>query len=299
MNAAFLVFFTIGFAMHTSMAYRWKTYGFGIAMSIGCGLEISAYAGRILAYTNPWSLPAFFIQINGIGLAPTFFAAGIYLCLTRIVIVYGAEISLVQPKVYTYFFVVCDIVSLLIQAPGGALSSVSASQGEPPTLGAHIGVAGLAFQVFSLSVWIGLCLEFARRCRKVGRKAWDPRYENTRNSPRFKAFLVALGIATITLYARSIYRIIELSEGYTGQLAKDETAFCVLEGVMIVVTALAIAILHPGFAFGDGYVLITEQKLRYPRPYKRGGFFMKDVTKGIDAMEMSSSDGLFPRTRSV
>ncbi|KAF3143816.1 hypothetical protein TWF569_005146 [Orbilia oligospora] len=299
MNITFLAIFTIAFTAHVYLAVRYKTHGFGICMSIACFLEISGYAGRILAYTNPWSLPAFFIQINGVGLAPTFFAAGIYLCLTRIVIAYGARISRVQPKVYTYFFVLCDIISLVIQAPGGALSSISASQGKPPKLGAYVGLSGICFQVLALSIWLGLGAEFALRCRRVGMEAWDPKYEKMRNSWRFKAFLAALGVATAALYVRSVYRIAELSGGYTGHLAKDELAFCILEAVMIAILSLVTAAFHPGYGFGEDYVLITEQKASYPRPWKKNAFFMKDLKTEEVIIELNEARKSFVRTDGV
>ncbi|KAK6523628.1 hypothetical protein TWF281_001609 [Arthrobotrys megalospora] len=299
MNATFLVIFTIAFTAHVSLALLYKTRGFGICMSIACFLEVSGYAGRVLAYTNPWSLPAFFIQINGVGLAPTFFAAGIYLCITRIVIAYGAGISRVQPKVYTYFFVLCDIISLVIQAPGGALSSVSASQGKPPTLGAYIGLSGICFQVLSLSIWLGLAVEFGLRCRKVGKEAWDPRYEKLRVSWRFKAFLAALGLATVALYVRSVYRIAELSGGYTGHLAKDEMAFCILEAVMIAILALITAAFHPGYGFGEAYGPISDQKALYPPPWKKGAFFTKDLKSEEVLIELNGQRKSFPRTEGI
>ncbi|KAK6352366.1 hypothetical protein TWF730_009194 [Orbilia blumenaviensis] len=299
MNATFLAIFTIAFTAHIFLSVHYKTHGFGICMSIACGLEVSGYIGRILAYNNPWSLPAFFIQINGVGLAPTFFAAGIYLCLTRIVIAYGADISRVQPKVYTYFFVLCDIISLVIQAPGGALSSVSASQGKPPTLGAYIGLSGICFQVLSLSIWLGLAAEFAWRCRKVGTKAWDPRYEQLRDSWRFKAFMAALGIATAALYVRSVYRIAELSEGYTGHLAKDEIAFCILEAVMIAILALVTAAYHPGYGFGEAYGPISEQKALYLPPWKKGAFFTRDLKSRDIPVELSVQSKTCARTDGI
>ncbi|KAF3924376.1 hypothetical protein AA313_de0203210 [Arthrobotrys entomopaga] len=277
MNAVLLCFFTGAFLIHLYFTIRYKTRGFGICMCIACFLEMWGYSGRIIAYTNPWSLPAFFIQIFGIGLAPTFFAAGIYLCLTRIIIAYGADISTVQPKVYTYFFVINDIISLAIQIPGGIISSITAGEGQLPTLGAHIGVGGIAVQVVSITIWLVLCGVFALKCKRVGEGAYDPRYQKLRNDRRFKLFLMGLGVACLVLYVRSIYRIVELSGGYTGHLARDETAFCVLEGVMIVILAYSTGIFHPGIGFGEAYVVITEQKATFPPPWKKNAFLTKDI----------------------
>ncbi|EWC44991.1 hypothetical protein DRE_01050 [Drechslerella stenobrocha 248] len=287
MNATFLSIFIIALVLHTVFYYRYRTTGFSICMCIGCALEVSGYVGRILAHFNPWSLPAFFVQINGIGLAPTFFAAGIYLCLTRIVIAYGAGISRVQPKVYTYVFILCDIGSLVIQLPGGVLSSMSASKGREPTTGAHIGLAGVCFQVFALSIWVLLAMEFAVRCWMAGRSAWEAKYERMRDGWRFIAFLAGLGLAVTTLYARSVYRIVELREGYTGRFARDEIAFFVLEGLMILVLSLVTAVFHPGFGFGEMYQVITEQKATYPSPWKRRAFFMKDLTGTNQLVELT------------
>lgn len=48
---------------------------------------------------------------------------------------------------------------------------------------------------------------------------------------------------------RSIFRLVELSQGWHGDLAKDEPAFLVLEGLMMILAVLALTILYPGFYF--------------------------------------------------
>jgi hypothetical protein len=57
-------------------------------------------------------------------MAPAFYAAGIYFCLSRIVTVFGVENSRVSAKAYPFFFISCDCVSLVLQAVGGGMSSV-------------------------------------------------------------------------------------------------------------------------------------------------------------------------------
>ncbi|EEA21738.1 hypothetical protein PMAA_055350 [Talaromyces marneffei ATCC 18224] len=54
-------------------------------------------------------------------MGPAFYSAGLYLCLARIVIVYGEKISRIQPAWYIRIFITCDIISLSLQGGGGEL----------------------------------------------------------------------------------------------------------------------------------------------------------------------------------
>ena len=101
-NAVFTAFFSLsllGFAA-TYVATR-RGLGFFIAMGLGLLCEIIGYAARILAYKNQWSENAFLAQICTLTIGPAFLAAGIYLCLRRIVYVFGPENSRIPPEYYT------------------------------------------------------------------------------------------------------------------------------------------------------------------------------------------------------
>lgn len=120
-------------------------------------------------------------------LGPAFLAASIYLCLARIVTVYGADLSRLRPRTYTIVFIACDFLSLVLQSVGGALAATSETDADGDT-GVRIMVAGLAFQVFSLLLFMALWAEFVWTVRRVpdGRK--DQRFEWLRLSFKFKAF---------------------------------------------------------------------------------------------------------------
>lgn len=49
---------------------------------------------------------------------------------------------------------------------------------------------------------------------------------------------------------RSIFRLIELQEGFNGDLANDELTFMILEGPMIIIAAALLTAFHPGIALG-------------------------------------------------
>lgn len=198
------------------------------------------------------------MQIVCLTIAPAFLAAGIYLTLSRIVITFGPENSRIKPLSYPRIFIPCDVVSLLLQAIGGGMASVSSHQNKSPNTGDHIMVAGLTFQVVTLLMFQLLCLDFMiktlRRLRAMGDAALDPTHKTLRGSIKFQLFLVALGLATICIFIRSIYRVAELSEGWEGALIKNQHLFIGFEGAMVIVAVLVLNIFHPGYCFREGYV---------------------------------------------
>ena len=139
------------------------------------------------------------------------------------------------------------------------MASVASHQDKSPNTGDHIMVAGLAFQVVTLLMFQLLCLDFliktVRRMRALGgAAALDPKHAALRASAKFRAFLVALALATFCIFIRSIYRVAELSEGWTGALIRNQHLFIGFEGAMVVVAVLVLNALHPGFCFREGYV---------------------------------------------
>ena len=145
----------------------------------------------------------------------------------------------------------------MLQAGGGGLASTATHQNKSPDLGDHILVAGLAFQVLSLGIFICLAVDFALRTiirmRKLGQEALDPTHAKLRSSRTFKLFLSALSLATLLIFIRSTYRVVELGEGWTGQLIRDQQTFIGLEGAMVVIAVLSLNAFHPGLCFREGY----------------------------------------------
>ena len=99
-------------------------------------------------------------------IAPVFISATIYLCLSRIIVIYGVDNSRFRPRTYTAVFLSCDFISLLLQAAGGAIADTNLTNLPLQNTGVHIMVAGLAFQVASLFLFAALCVEYALRVMK-------------------------------------------------------------------------------------------------------------------------------------
>jgi hypothetical protein len=71
---------------------------------------------------------------------------------------------------YLIIFCTCDVVSLVIQAIGGAQASAAVSETPPRQrkTGTDIMMAGIVFQMASITVFAFLFADFLRRTRKLG-----------------------------------------------------------------------------------------------------------------------------------
>lgn len=197
---------------------------------------------------NPFNHDDFLMYLVALTIAPAFLSAAIYLCLSRIVIVYGTHLSRFRPRTYTIVFCSCDFISLLLQAVGGGIAA-STNQKALLNTGKNIMLAGLAFQVFSTILFAIAAGWFAKNVWS-SKGSWNTRYSDLIHSRLFKAFLIGLVVATVTIFIRSVYRCVELSGGFGGHLfVSDEALFMVLEGVMLIFAGTCLTVLHPGIAF--------------------------------------------------
>ena len=101
-NALFIALFGLSLVGYLGVyAATRRGLAFTLAMASGVVLEILGYAGRIMSYNNQWDENGFLMQICCLTIAPAFMAAGIYLCLRRIVYAFGPENSRLKPEWYT------------------------------------------------------------------------------------------------------------------------------------------------------------------------------------------------------
>jgi hypothetical protein len=193
---------------------------------------------------------------------------------------------------YPKIFIPCDFFSLVLQALGGGMASTATHTGKNPATGNHIMLAGLAFQVATLAVYITLSTDFAirtwRRISALGKsQALDPTHTKLRNSFRFRGFIVALIFATLCIFTRSVYRVAELSEGWTGHLISTQKYFIGLEGAIVVAGVLSLNAFHPGLCFQEGYV----KKEKAPKE-KRKWFGRKNKEVGENHARSETSSGM-------
>ncbi|KAL2844942.1 RTA1 like protein-domain-containing protein [Aspergillus pseudodeflectus] len=169
-NALYLALFAIMLVAQFYHGVRFKTWSFLGCMSGGLLLEVIGYAGRLILHSNPFNFSAFLQYLICLTIAPAFITAAIYLSLSRIITIYGSGISRLQPATYAKIFVTCDILCLVLQAAGGAVTATAGrDQDGLRQTGINIMIAGLAAQVVCLGVFMGLAGEFFWRVKREQR----------------------------------------------------------------------------------------------------------------------------------
>jgi hypothetical protein len=186
-NALFLGLFGLALLCQCLLGIRYRTWGYLFGMFGGLVLEILGYIGRVQLHYNVFSQNKFVNYVIGTSIGPAFFSASIYLCLARIISVFGTDLSPLKPRTITCVFIFCDFISILLQSLGGSITA-SADTWDNHQLGIHIMIAGLASQVASMTVYVSLCLRFAWNVWKDPSKR-NPNSEDLRESLKFRAFL--------------------------------------------------------------------------------------------------------------
>jgi RTA1 like protein len=94
-------------------------------------------------------------------------------------------------------------VSLILQGAGGGIAA-TAGPGNltQANLGTNIIIAGLSFQVFSLLLFMILCVDFALRIRKVPEPQRSEEYQALRRTKLFKGFLLGMLIKLWAIFTQ-------------------------------------------------------------------------------------------------
>lgn len=299
-NCIFMGLFATLLLLHGGFMAWLKFWYFGCCIILGCGFEFAGYLTRFLAISDDRNTVYFLVQIIAITMAPAFTMAGVYYLLGKIVVVYGPSHSMLRPISYLYIFILCDILSLCIQAIGGALAATSVVIYENPAIGTHIMVAGIAFQVLSMTLFIWFLFDFLFRVnfRASGKVEfslsklftlaifhrslraeylrsrmlepyYDPQYRSIRQRRDFQYLPLLIIVLTALVYVRCVYRVIELLRGWTGYLYTHELYSIIFDSIMIFLASFLLGIFHPVHFFG------MEEKLPL-----RGRIKTADLEKG-------------------
>lgn len=250
-NAFFAAWFAVLFFPNIALGVYYKTWSHLIALCLGCMTEAVGYGGRIMLYDNPWNKPGFQMQVVCLILGPAFNSAAIYVILKRIVQVFGPEYSLIKPERYTWIFIVCDVVSLVLQGTGGGMAATADTDIKKRDRGTNIMIVGICWQVFTLTVFAVVVAHYLWQRRRAIR-AGHPLSTEARavlTDKKFKLFVFGVASAFLAIYIRCVYRIPELTQGWGSKFMREEPSFIALEGAMIAYATLVQIGFHPGFCF--------------------------------------------------
>jgi hypothetical protein len=189
----------------------------------------SGYGGRFLLHNDPFSKWGFKINVILLTIAPAFLSAGLYIMLKRLVLLFGPQYSRISPNAYAYIFVSADVVSIILQGAGGAISAI-ATEKTFLDQGVDIMIAGLVSQVFTLTIFAGLCVDFARQVHK-NRGLLPPARHALMSTWKFKFVTGAMVFAFLCIQTRCAYRVAELSQGWGSELMREEGDFIIMDSM--------------------------------------------------------------------
>ncbi|KAB8069458.1 RTA1 like protein-domain-containing protein [Aspergillus leporis] len=255
-NALYMALFVPMFVVQIICGVRYRTWSYLVGMSGGLLLEIIGYGGRLLLHSNPFNFSAFLQYLICLTIGPAFITAAIYICFARVIVVYGPTVSRIKPKTYARIFITCDLLCLILQAAGGAITATAGQEQDSLRhIGVNVMIAGLASQVVSLGAFTALCIDYIWRLHRHVRVV--PK-QTSFGGWKWKGFLIGLAIATLTIFIRSIFRVAELNGGFSSDLANDEVAFMILEGAMMVIACGCLSAFHPGYCLSGQWTNPTS-----------------------------------------
>ncbi|CAE6423948.1 unnamed protein product [Rhizoctonia solani] len=248
----FIVLFSLTTAAHILQAFWLKVWYMFPTLAI-CGLvEVVGWAGRYWGHENPYNRNPFLMQICTTIMAPSFMTAAMFLILPRIVSELGQEYSRMSPRLYPIIFLTADVGALLLQAIGGGVAS-SATTLEGANRGGNIMLSGIVIQLAAVTLFDLLAIEFVIRYA-FGRPAYGASIDHEKKHAipkRVALMLVGLGIASVFILIRSIYRTIELTDGWNGRIISTEKWFNWFDGGAIVMAMVTFNVFHPGLLIKD------------------------------------------------
>lgn len=203
-----------------------------------------------MLHTNPWDGNGFDIQICCLIISPAFIAAGIYLNLKHIVLEVGPSFSRIRPKYYTWIFILCDFLSLVLQGAGGGIAATAIAGSSAQSTGNDLMMAGIVWQVITLLVFGVLVSDYAFRTSK-NRANLTPSATALMSTLRFKLLIASLTLAFVTVFTRCVFRIGEMARGWANPIMRSQADFIALDGVMILIAVLCLTIFHPGYTFPE------------------------------------------------
>ncbi|KAH7014289.1 RTA1 like protein-domain-containing protein [Microdochium trichocladiopsis] len=267
---------------HTILTIRHRSW-YWLVFPVGLLFEVVGYVARSLsARQDPYHLLYFILNYFFIVTAPVFLAAGIYTVLSGLItrdnnLDHGSSSSSadgarrkglhlrIPPRLLIAFFVVSDVIATIVQIAGAALIGVSYSKRKDPTTANRILLGGLAYQVFSMGVFVLLTASymfsrFSASHSSAPSSSSSPHSSEaepkqagmtmttatTATTTASTAFCIAFIISALAVYLRTCFRLAETAEGLGGKLQTNEVYFACLEFAPVALAVVLLAVWHPG-----------------------------------------------------
>jgi len=219
---------------------------------------IVGFVFRFVLHTHPDSKGAYIVEYLFIVLSPCAFIAAEYVLLGRLALdLNAAEHLRISPRRITPLFVASDITTFLIQAAGGSIS-ISSNDLKTNKLGSNVFLAGLALQLLSFAIFTCMYLRFLFLVRRHSPEVWRRDGNSRLWYADWRTLACAFLVSCAGILVRSVFRVVELSQGFKGSLATSESAFYGLDTLPLFVTVAAYVPFWPGRFIGRQDVPVVD-----------------------------------------
>ncbi|RDW72350.1 RTA1 domain-containing protein [Aspergillus mulundensis] len=231
-----------------------------LVMVIAAAMESTGYISRCISVQNTTARTVYVLQFALLILAPVLMAGALYVLFGRIIFLVVPrdqrtfKICWVPPRWVTPIFVGFDIVALMLQLIGAVMitSGNGDSQDDIDTFnrGRDLALVGVVVQIVAFGLFTVAAIRFNFTSKRfvndtpaLGRMAVDEdggRQDEfamgVQDKPRksdWPHLLRAVNFATIMILIRSIYRLVEFTEGHDGYINNHEWPFYIFDAVPI------------------------------------------------------------------
>ncbi|KAF7720298.1 Uncharacterized protein PECH_003417 [Penicillium ucsense] len=230
----FLLAYIVLTGLHSMKMFKGKKW-FCIPFTCGGIFEIIGYIGRVMAHNDITSMGPYILQSIFILLAPSLFAASVYMVLGRLIRYVGGEhLSVIRVSRLTKTFVWCDVLSFLIQASSSSLSVMGYDTAAKIAV-----VTGLIIQLLSFGAFWVSAVVFSRRIRR------SPTPKSLLPSNTWKTSMNMLYAVSTLIIIRSIFRIFEYVLGNNGYPLQHEWTSYIFDAVLMVAVMIIYLVWYP------------------------------------------------------
>ncbi|KAH6879318.1 RTA1 like protein-domain-containing protein [Alternaria rosae] len=221
-------------ALHYKKIYCWVIVGSALAQTIN-------YVCRIFSIQKPNDLGPYAAWFVIILIAPLFTNAFVYMVMGRMMWNYipDAKIYGVTAWRFSTYFVVFDIIALLIQVAGASSSGASRQANQQVLNAIHIYMGGVAVQQLFILIFFFYAIKFHRT---VLRQILEGMEDASSALPLLYGIYAVLLLITI----RIIFRLVEYSHGFKSNIPNHEAYQYGLDSVPMLLALVLLNFLHPG-----------------------------------------------------
>ncbi|RHZ62604.1 hypothetical protein CDV55_102594 [Aspergillus turcosus] len=216
---------------------------------VGGLFQVTGYGCRAASHFFESSTTLYAIQTLLILLAPTLYAASIYMILSRVIKFLHAERLSPVPVIWmTKIFVAGDILSFILQGAGGGVMSASSANSQD--IGTYIIIAGLGVQLLFFGVFVLVACVFHVRFSNSQAASDVPASEKVHWARSWKGLLWVLYLVSGLILIRSAFRMVEFVQGFNGYLISHEIFMYVLDTAQMFVLMVVMNVVHPSGVLG-------------------------------------------------